>query len=186
MTINPYDVLGVPREASEAEIRHAYEEKLRTAQRHFAFKVAQQIDAAYSTLRDPRRRALFDRHGLAALPHRPSARPRSAFHEHSPASPSSIRRPQAPTRRPFAPVSRRATWLTAVALLIVAIGAATARDLQHRRHPTGVVAPASQSGRVDVICEPAPGAAGYSYTALSGQEVTCTNGATPTFDPVER
>jgi hypothetical protein len=36
-------------------------------------------------------------------------------------------------------------------------------------------------GFVDVICQVAPGAAGYSFRARLGQTVTCTNGATPSF-----
>jgi len=36
-------------------------------------------------------------------------------------------------------------------------------------------------GFVHVICQPAPGAAGYSFRARRGQTVTCNNGATPFF-----
>ena len=36
-------------------------------------------------------------------------------------------------------------------------------------------------GFVNVICQPAPGAAGYSFRARPGQTVTCNNGATPSF-----
>ena len=36
-------------------------------------------------------------------------------------------------------------------------------------------------GFVTVICQPAPGAAGYSFRARPGKTVTCNNGATPSF-----
>ena len=51
--------------------------------------------------------------------------------------------------------------------------------------PKQVIVPPNQvvdaQGFVDVICEPAPGAAGYTFRARLGQTVTCNNGATPSF-----
>ena len=44
--------------------------------------------------------------------------------------------------------------------------------------PTQLVDP---QGFVTVICQPAPGAAGYSFRARPGKTVTCNNGATPSF-----
>ena len=44
--------------------------------------------------------------------------------------------------------------------------------------PTQLVDP---QGFVTVICQPAPGAAGYSFRVRPGKTVTCNNGATPSF-----
>lgn len=66
---NPYDVLGVLPTASQAEITHAYRRHLRDHHpdtRHKAPNAGaderlRQILAAYALLRDPRRRADYDR-----------------------------------------------------------------------------------------------------------------------------
>ena len=41
--------------------------------------------------------------------------------------------------------------------------------------------PVDPQGLVTVICQPAPGAAGYTFRARPGSTVTCNNGATPSF-----
>jgi DnaJ-class molecular chaperone len=66
---DPYDVLGVAKSASEAEIKKAYR---RLARKHHpdvnpgdtaAQKRFQEIAAAYEVLKDPERRARFDKYG---------------------------------------------------------------------------------------------------------------------------
>ena len=70
---NPYDVLGVPRDADESEIKQAFR---RLAAQHHPDKnpsdpSAQQrfsdLNAAFQVLSDPQKRAAFDRFGEAAF-----------------------------------------------------------------------------------------------------------------------
>ena len=70
---DPYIVLGVPRQASAAEIARAYRRAARAS--HPDSGVAgsaerfQAVSDAYDQLRDPRRRAMYDRsHSLARSP----------------------------------------------------------------------------------------------------------------------
>ncbi|HYB38873.1 MAG TPA: J domain-containing protein [Mycobacterium sp.] len=66
---DPYAVLGVAPTATQAEITHAYRRQLRThhpdsrsgASNSGADEKLRQILAAYALLRDPRRRADYDR-----------------------------------------------------------------------------------------------------------------------------
>jgi len=69
MAIDPYEVLGIPRSASEAEVKKAYR---RLARKHHpdvnstdpnAAKKFQEIAGAYEILKDPQKRARFDRTG---------------------------------------------------------------------------------------------------------------------------
>jgi hypothetical protein len=60
---DPYSVLGVARDATDDEIRHAYERRLSAAAGAGALRTAQRVDAAFSVLRDRHRRALYDREG---------------------------------------------------------------------------------------------------------------------------
>jgi hypothetical protein len=73
---DPYVVLGVARDATDAEIRRTYETRLNAAAAAGALRVAQRLDAAYSILSDPHRREIYDREGrvvdlprLAPEPH---------------------------------------------------------------------------------------------------------------------
>lgn len=68
-----YEVLGVARDASEADIKKAYR---RLAMKHHpdrnttdahAEERFKEIQAAYAALADPQRRAVYDRHGHAGL-----------------------------------------------------------------------------------------------------------------------
>ena len=78
---DPYEVLGVPRTASDAEVKKAYRRLARkfhpdvnpgdaTAHKRF-----QEIAAAYEVLKDPKRRERFDRFGDTGEPPEPSAGP---------------------------------------------------------------------------------------------------------------
>jgi curved DNA-binding protein CbpA len=80
---DPYLVLGVSPTATQAEITHAYRTRLRahhpdTRQRpssHTADEHLRQLLAAYALLRDPTRRANYDRasaHTAKPPPHRPT------------------------------------------------------------------------------------------------------------------
>jgi DnaJ-class molecular chaperone len=69
MAMDPYEVLGIPRTATEAEVKKAYR---RLARKHHpdvnstdpnAAKKFQEIAAAYEILKDPQKRARFDRTG---------------------------------------------------------------------------------------------------------------------------
>jgi curved DNA-binding protein CbpA len=76
---DPYAVLGVSSKATQAEITHAYRRQLRTHHPDTRSKKStsgaderlRQILAAYALLRDPRRRADYDR-----TVHRADADPR--------------------------------------------------------------------------------------------------------------
>jgi DnaJ-class molecular chaperone len=69
---DPYIVLGVPRQASAAEIARAYRRAARASHPDSAAGSAERfrvISDAYDQLRDPRRRAMYDRsHPLARSP----------------------------------------------------------------------------------------------------------------------
>lgn len=82
---DPYRILGVGRDATDVEIRRAYERRLSEAADAGALRAAQSVDAAYSVLRDPQRRALFDRNGLVVdLPRLPSRASAVPFRSWSP------------------------------------------------------------------------------------------------------
>lgn len=85
---DPYRVLGVARDASDEEIRTAYEKRLAGAAAAGALQAAQRVDAAYELLRDRFRRDIFDREGRIVdirrpMPEMPAAAVR--FREWSPA-----------------------------------------------------------------------------------------------------
>ena len=73
---DPYELLGVPRDASQERIRQAYELEINRAYRLGAHGHAVDLSRAYDTLSHPQRRALFERHGLTAVRERsPGAAP---------------------------------------------------------------------------------------------------------------
>jgi DnaJ domain len=82
MNPDPYRVLGVPPTATQAEITHAYRTHLRAhhpdtrpaQSAHTADDHLRQVLAAYALLRDPSRRAAYDRlttHTPDTPPHSP-------------------------------------------------------------------------------------------------------------------
>jgi curved DNA-binding protein CbpA len=96
---NPYLVLGVSPTATQAEITHAYRTRLRahhpdtrhTPPSQTADHDLRQVLAAYDLLRDPARRADYDRattHAATPPPHRP--------HGPTPADGTSLGRVQIP------------------------------------------------------------------------------------------
>jgi curved DNA-binding protein CbpA len=88
---DPYLVLGVPPAATQTEITHAYRTRLRahhpdtrpSLSSHTADERLRQVLAAYALLRDPARRAAYDRATADAANMRP----------HSPAAPTPADRP---------------------------------------------------------------------------------------------
>jgi curved DNA-binding protein CbpA len=89
---DPYLVLGVSPTATQAAITHAYRSRLRaqhpdtrqTPSSHTADEHLRQLLAAYALLRDPTRRADYDR-----------ATAHTAIPPHSPTGPTSVHRPPA-------------------------------------------------------------------------------------------
>ena len=71
-----YRLLGVPPEAGTDDIRRAYERQLNRALRDGAQRHAEELVQAWETLSDPKRRAVYDRHGLLPVRERsPGAAP---------------------------------------------------------------------------------------------------------------
>jgi curved DNA-binding protein CbpA len=104
---DPYAVLGVPVNADVDAIAAAYRDK---ARRHHpdvsadaeADRRMAEINDAWATLRDPERRAAWDRAHLRIQPRRPGRPSSSPYARAAPASPSARPRPGAPgmTGRP--------------------------------------------------------------------------------------
>lgn len=99
---DPYAVLGVSRDATDEELRRAYEQNLARAAAVGAFRTVQKIDAAFSLLRDPYSRAIFDREGRIVdlprlIPDQRWSPPASVPFPRSSPSPASARRGGAQT-----------------------------------------------------------------------------------------
>jgi|GEM_PF-4055844 len=105
---DPYELLGVPRDATDARIRAAYELEVNRATREGAYRYAAELATAYETISNSRRRALYDRHGLTAIQERsPGAAPPPRSWRDAPSGPSRSRR-------------RQRRWLKPVLILLVA------------------------------------------------------------------
>jgi curved DNA-binding protein CbpA len=114
---DPYLVLGVSPTATQAEITHAYRARLRahhpdtrpTPPPQTADEHLRQLLAAYALLRDPARRADYDRATAAAAP-QPHRQPEPTPVGHPPAArvriPVTYRRANTPTARVSAPPLR--------------------------------------------------------------------------------
>ena len=90
MAGDPYALLGVPRDVGAAELQRSYERALNDAHRAGALRLAQDLVQAHDTLRDARRRRLFDEH--ARLVSAPRLPPQTAYYARQ--------RPGAPWRAP--------------------------------------------------------------------------------------
>jgi len=105
---DPYLVLGVSPTATQAEITHAYRDRLRahhpdtrhTPSSQIADEHLRQVLAAYALLRDPARRADYDRATVRA------AKPPQSPQGSTPAD-------RAPAGRVQIPITHRATTATA-------------------------------------------------------------------------
>jgi curved DNA-binding protein CbpA len=106
---DPYELLGVPRDATDERIRAAYELEVNRATREGAFRFAAELATAYETISNARRRALYERHGLTAIQERsPGTAPPPGSWRAAPSGPS--RKGRRRTRR----------WLKPVLILLVA------------------------------------------------------------------
>lgn len=187
MALDPYAILGVPRTAGDVEITQAYERQLANAARQGAVKVAQDVDRAYTILRDPYRRAGYDRTGVVDAQRRlpPLERwapPRAVpFRSWSPADDTS-RRPT-PCRPGPGPTHRRSVVLLLVVLTVLPLLGVTGRAAVNRARARHVDVPNSSSGWISVVCQPASGAAGYTVRVRAGTAVACTNSASPQWFP---
>jgi hypothetical protein len=159
---DPYELLGVPRDASDERIKAAYELEINRATRDGAFRYAAELSTAYDTISNARRRALYERHGFTAI------------HERSPGSappPRSWRVAQ-PDAQP-ARAHRRSlvTPLLLLLLLVVIAGLVI-----------GKVVSSSEGQPVrqqQVLCQGTPGGIEYTYTEPVTNRPHCTNGAQP-------
>lgn len=82
MTKDHYEILGVPRDADADELKKAYR---RLAAKHHPDKggdaeTFKEVKEAYETLKDPKKRAFYDRHGTAQ-PHQSQWQPNEDFRE---------------------------------------------------------------------------------------------------------
>jgi curved DNA-binding protein CbpA len=184
---DPYSLLGIDTDASDSELKLAYERRIAEAARLDALKLMAEIDRAYTVLRDPRRRALFDRHGLWELPRR-----EHPMHRWSPPAAVPFRAwsptVTAPVTRGAQPVPgtarQRCVRAGLIGLTISAGIALVPLAAHHLRSATGS-GPGSSSTQIRVVCQPGPNLPGYSYVTVSGSSVGCSNGATPTVQDVE-
>jgi hypothetical protein len=172
-----YVVLGVVRDADDAELRRAYEYKLAEAQRAGGVKLAQEIDRAYSILRNPASRRRYDLHGFVEPPR---AAP-EAFSKPVPFRAWSPDGTPTGTRRGVSGGGIR-KWLLAVAVVVLAGVAIGIAIHAHTKRTSTIHRIVPRGGHVRVICEPGPGLAGYSFKATSGSNVYCRNGAVPRFE----
>jgi hypothetical protein len=78
---NPYVVLGVSKEATDDEIHAAWQVRVTAAAKAGHLRTAQRVDAAYELLRNPSRRAHFDRTGAVIESRR--ATPHVRYHPHA-------------------------------------------------------------------------------------------------------
>lgn len=198
-TGDPYAVLGVSSAATPDEIRWAYERRLAEASRSGAVRAASDVDAAYAVLSNPRRRALYDRHGIAdPLPDRhPLASVPASREPFRAWSPSDVSRPVAPRGCPGRERNAVRVGVAMVALALVVTGSGYLYHHLRRPAPAGAPAalapapnirptylvPIAPTGQELVSCEATPAGPGYRFIAHSGDGISCTNGATPIFQP---
>jgi hypothetical protein len=173
---DPYELLGVPRDASDERIRAAYELAINRATRDGAIRYAAELSAAYDTVSSARRRELYERHGFTAIRERSpgSAPPPNSWR----VGPSNSAR-ERPHRRSLVKP------LLLLLVVIVIVGLFAARLLTTEPVQGGVPNPASTSSGVQpprlqhVLCQGTPGGIGYTYTEPVTNRPHCTNGAQP-------
>jgi curved DNA-binding protein CbpA len=118
MEFDPYAVLGVPATATADEIRRAYLRQVRVhhpdtrpanlQSKPFADEPLRRVVAAYALLRDPERRARYDR----ALARADSVAARRASAPRAPAETTSTSNRAASVRIPGLNVQFRVKWLS--------------------------------------------------------------------------
>jgi hypothetical protein len=189
---NYYELLGVSREASQEEIRRAYEIALNRAHRDGAFKHSEDLVRAYETLSDQRRRALYDRHGYEPIRERsPGAAPPPPPYRTTLAAGPRDGRPPSPARRRGRVGGRLGVFIIS-ALAAVGIASIVRLATAGASHPPSrpslgpalvvpMIHPAHPRQRVKVVCVSPSGTGKFTFRARPGTVVRCPNGATPTF-----
>jgi hypothetical protein len=172
---DPYELLGVPRDASDERIKAAYELAINRATRDGAIRYAAELSAAYDTISSARRRALYERHGFTAIRERSpgSAPPPRSWR----AAPSDSTRERHRRRSLVGP-------LLLLLLVVVVVGLFVAKRLAAEPVGGGVPNPIQTTGiqppRLQhVLCQGTPGGISYTYTEPATNQPHCTNGAQP-------
>jgi hypothetical protein len=159
---DPYELLGVPRDASDERIKAAYELEINRATRDGAFRYAAELSTAYDTISNARRRALYERHGFTAIRERsPGSAPPPRSWRVAPSDSAQERPRQRSLVKP----------LLLLLAVVVIVGLFAARRL---------TSPGAQPSRQQqVLCQGTPGGVGYTYTEPETNRPHCANGAQP-------
>jgi hypothetical protein len=181
-----YALLDVPRTATDAQLRRAYETALARANRDGATKHMVEIVNAYEVLSHPGRRAIYDDTGTSWVPERvPNTFGRAMpFRGGAPAL-GQGRRAHASARYilPAAPKTSRAKRAGQAIAVVAGLAAALTVVLvvlnSRASSPVSAVVPGAASNRtlVQVVCGSGPGA--YSFWGRPGQVVQCSGGEIP-------
>ncbi|MBV9292118.1 MAG: matrixin family metalloprotease [Frankiales bacterium] len=115
MPSDPYFVLGLRSDASDEQIKAAWEQRVTAAMQGNNLRLAQTIDAAYEVLRDPVRRRNYDRTGIVV----PAARP--ALSAPAPAEQFSAGELRQPRRRRRRRRNGRAQPVVALVLVLTSV-----------------------------------------------------------------
>jgi hypothetical protein len=168
-----YQLLGVPRAATQADIRWAYERTMAEARRVGSIRHATEISQAFDILSDPRRRATYDRLGAAPRERVPAtARASVPWRASRPSHGQHARnvRPQS---------SKRGRWRTPIYVVFglgIVLGALIVYTVTHRHSDQG--APTVANPAREVVCTATPSGAGYTYFTTAVAPF-CRNGALP-------
>ena len=174
---SPYELLGVPVDASPERIRRADELEVARAHRNGATRHAVGLSGAFDVLSSPARRALYDRHGFTAVRERSLGAltpptPRRLVEQPLPA-PNGTRAP-APTPRwrdrHDAGVRPRHHGRSGVGRVRSAAGE-SAQPIRHAGSPDSAAAASP--------LQPTPAGDGYIYSASVVSAPSCRNGAMP-------
>ena len=191
-----YSLLGVDADIGDDGLRRAYETEVNRAAKAGYQRRILDLSNALDALPRGRGGVLYPSSRTPAYRVRPGAahvRDRRSWERSVGAASARASSGQRRSRQPGSRVLKGFT-VGVLTTCLVAIGAyvyLTKTDRLDGWTTPGVpvvsrVVPLNQvvnaQGFVDVICEPAPGASGYTFRARLGQTVTCNNGATPSFD----
>jgi hypothetical protein len=176
---DPYDLLGVPHDASDERIKAAYELEINRAIRDGAIRYAAELSAAYDTISTARRRALYDRHGFTAINERSSAPSTQPRDWRPPPSTPARSEPTQPRRG----VKVAVLFVFAVGIAAWLIGAT--QHLRASQHP-GITTPIVRTPMVvyvehehEVLCQATPHGQSYVYSEPVTNTPHCDNGAEP-------
>jgi hypothetical protein len=170
---DPYELLGVPRNASDERIRAAYELAVNRATRDGAFRYAAELSTAYDTISNARRRALYERHGVTALRER---------------SPGAAPPPKSWRVADSEPVQHRPRRVKKSVLLLLVLSALVGLFAATRLSTApggdgsspGITRPAGQPPhQQQVLCRSTPAGKAYTYVEPVTDRPHCTNGAQP-------